>query len=498
MVNLGGEYVSKTQKYSEEQIAQWQKFAKLSKGYLRPPHSIRNYYNTYVRYTKDEIVDLLNYPDRNEKGIRNASIYLYNISNHYRRLINFFAKMSTLDYYLAPVKIDNNTKVNDKTFRTAFKKASDQVELMNLKHELLKVMVTCFREDVFYGYEHETKDSYYIEKLNPDYCRLSGIEDGIYTFEFDFSYFTSRSELLPLFPSEFQKKYEAYKKDTANMKWQELDTKKSVCFKLNEDLSFPIPPFAGTFPDIYDIADYKDLMKAKTETGNYKLLYLKIPFENGEWTIPEPLSRAYYEQLGAQLPEQIGLGMGPMDVLDFDFDKSGSTQDSDSVVQSENAFWRGTGVTSAILGKDNITSSGALNLSIETDAAMVYAFLRQIERWINKKLKLLSGTYHFKLTFLNTTIYNRSSVQSQMLQACQYGLPLRYATGAAFGISQADFEGLSILETQTMDLPERMVPVSSSHTQSSSVDSESTPGRPKQDLLDESGEATEENDGNDR
>lgn len=486
--------MNNTEKYSQEQLEMWERYAKLSKGYVRPPNTTKNYYNTYTRYSKSEILDLLNSPDRNEKGLRNASIYLYNISNHYRRLINYFAKMPTLDYYLTPTKIDGSSKINEKSFKSAFKKACDQVDLMNLKHELLKVLVTCFREDVFYGYEYESKDSYFLQKLNPDYCRITGVEDGIYVFEFNFSYFDSRSELLPYYSSEFQRKYDAYKKDSMNLRWQELDTKKSVCFKINEDTVYAMPPFAGTFPDIYDIADYKQLMKAKTETGNYKLLSLKIPFENGDFKIPLPLAKSFYDQFAAQLPDQIGLVLTPMDVAQFNFANSGSTQDVDAVVQSENAFWRSAGASAAILGKDDITSSSALMLSIETDASIVYAFLRQIERWINKKLKQLSGTYHFKLTFLNTTIYNRSEVQTTMLQACQYSFPLKYATAASFGLSQSDFEGLAILENQMMNLQDKMIPVTSSHTQSDSNNS----GRPKQNTVDEAGEATEEADGNDR
>lgn len=478
---------------SERDFEDLAKYAKLMKNYIRPPNTNKNYYNQYTRYSKSDILELLNYPDQNEKALRNASIYLYNMSSHYRRLISYFASMPTYDYYLVPLKIDSSSKINAKSLKSCFKKATDQVELMNLKHELVKIAKTCFREDVFYGYEYESKDSYFIQPLKPDYCRIVAVEDGVYVFEFDFSYFNSRSELLEYYGSEFKKKYELYKKNSAEMRWQELNSKNSVCFKLNEDLNYIIPPFAGTFPDIYDIADYKQLMKAKTEVENYKLLSMKLPFENGEFQIPLPLAREFYSQVASQLPEGIGLGLSPMDMDDFSFDQSGSTQNTDAVTKSEAAFWSAAGASAAILGGD-VTSSSAIMLSIETDAGIVYSFLRQVERWINKKLKQLSGTYHFKLVFLNSTIYNRKEIQKQMLEACQYSLPAKYAASAAYGISPSDFEGLLVLENEVMALHEKMVPVASSHTQTSD---NSEAGRPAQDTVDETGEQTRGIDAND-
>lgn len=473
------------------------RYAKLSKSYLRPPGSYKRFYIYYQHYTKKQILDMLNAPETNEQGLRRASLYLYDMSSHYRRLINHFAKLPTYDYYLTPLKVSKNANINEKSFRSCYRKAVEQTELMNLKHEMMKAAVTCFREDVFYGYEISTKDSYFIQKLNPDYCRLSGIEDGVYIFEFDFLFFNLHPELLDYYGSEFRRKYKKYKESPSLYRWQEIDSKNSVCLKFNEDEIHVIPPFAGTFADIYDIADYKQIMKAKVYTQNYKLLFMKIPFENGRFKLPESIAASYYEQFAEELPEGIGLAMSPMDVGSVDFDSP--TSDTDSVVQSENNFWRASGASNAILGKDDLTSSSALLLSIEADAALTYGLLRQMERWINKKLKNLSGTYHFKLTFLNTTIYNRGTVQSQLMTAAQYSFPVKLQAAAAYGLSPSDMEGLLVLENDILRLQDSMIPVASSHTQSSEIiDVEKDVGRPAQETVDESGEKTQENDSNDK
>lgn len=470
-------------------------FAKLAKQYLRPPGTNQIKANTYQRFNKKQILNFLNHPQHHQKQLRDASIYLYNMSPHYRRLINYYSKMSTFDYFLSPTKTYSNVNINQKSFIKAYKNASEQCELMNLKHELIKIVNTCFLEDAFYGYEFQSKDSYFIQKLNPDYCRIVAIEDGIYTFEFNFSFFDTRPDMLECYGSEFKKKYELYQADRSGHKWQELNSKTAVCIKLNEDLPYSVPPFAGVFPDIFDISDYKQLMKQRTETGNYQLLTMKIPYENGDFKIPLPLATSFYDQIAPQIPSGIGWGLTPMDIDAVTFDQSGSTQDVDAVTQSQNRVWEAAGVSNAILGNPDVTSSSALTLSIETDAGLVYGLLRQIERWINKKLKQLTGVYHFKISFLNTTIYNRESRQKQLLSACQYSFPLRYATAASFGLSPADFEGMLVFENQMMNLQEQMTPVSSTHTQSAA---NSEAGRPKQETTDEAGEQTEVNSENDR
>ena len=50
--------------------------------------------------------------------------------------------------------------------------------------------------DVYYGYEIETNDSYFLKSLDPDYCRISGSDDGCIMFDFNFAYFKGREKLI--------------------------------------------------------------------------------------------------------------------------------------------------------------------------------------------------------------------------------------------------------------------------------------------------------------
>ena len=140
---------------------------------------------------------------------------------------------------------------------------------MNIKHEMLKCLQVAVREGVFYGYEYSTDDSYFIQKLDPDYCKISGIEDGVFTFKFDFQYFERDESILDNYANEFRTMYNKYKNSsklrkagkTEDLRWQELNSERSICIKTDETILFPFPPFVGVLQDVYDIQDYKALKR---------------------------------------------------------------------------------------------------------------------------------------------------------------------------------------------------------------------------------------------
>lgn len=482
---------------SEQQKIDFSKglmFMKTAKLILQDLENAKRDTAFFKKYTKTEIIGWLTSPETNEKNLRNASVYLYNASSHYRRLINYFAKMSLYAYIVIPYKLDTD-KVDIKKFKSNYKGILDKLETMNIKHEFLKIMTTIFREDIFYGYEYSLKDSYFIKKLPPDRCKVSSTEDGVYNFAFDFSYFTSNKEKLDTWGEEFKTKYDIYKADTKK-KWQEIDSKNSICIKLNEDIDFPIPPFIGLLPMIYDIEDFKMLTKAKEEIGNYKMLSLEIPLnDDGSYKFPYTEAERFYSLLGSVLPENIGLALTPMKIGEHSFEKAGTASAVNVVADAETSFYNAGGVSQLLFNSEK-SSSATIGNSIKSDEEIVYAVLRQFERWINRKLKQESGTYKYKLLFLDTTIYSRKEFIEMLLKNGQYGMPIVNALCSCMGYSPADTEAMAFLENEVLQYHFKLVPLQSSHTQTGEDNED---GRPKvdDDELSESGTKTRD-DGDNR
>lgn len=215
---------------------------------------------SFYRYTKEQIQEYIQNPYTNEKNLRDAVVYLYGASAHFRRLIQYFVALSDLSYVVSPFKIDTS-KANVATVQRNYRKVLNLLASLDIKNQFEKVLTVCLREDVFYGTFRETADSTIIQQLPSDYCRIAMIEDNVANVAFDFSYFATNQANLPLYPDEFQQKYKIYQKTPA-LRWQNLDAPHSFAIKANkETLIYAMPPFAGILREIYDIEDYKQFLK---------------------------------------------------------------------------------------------------------------------------------------------------------------------------------------------------------------------------------------------
>jgi len=410
-------------------------------------------------------------------------------------LILYFACLPTFDYIVEPYGL-NTEKINKKTFKTQYQKTLELLEIMNLPHEFLKVLKIAFKEDVFYGYEHMSDDSYFIQPLDPDYCQISSIEDGVYNFAFDFSYFNKYPKKLKQYPEEFQQKYKKYEKDKKNYRWQELDSNNTICIKVNEELDYPLPPFNAVFESVFDIEDYKKLKKVKTKLDNYMVLTQQIPIDDknsepNNFLIDLDTAIAFHNRAVQALPEAVGLITSPMKIDAIKLDRKQT--DTDQVAHAERDYYNAAGVSQFLFNSEKVTSVG-LSKSINTDEQIVFALLRQFERWVNRKLKNFNTKYKFRIRFLNTTVFNVDNVFEKYLKAAQYGMPVKLALGASLGLSGSEMANMVFLENEIMELHDTLIPLSSSHTQSSKGEK----GRPQksEDELTESGVKTRDTDGN--
>ena len=466
-----------------------ERFSKLAKLIQRDLNNLRDT-PTFPLYKKEEIIKYLKNPYRHSKQLRKASIYLYGASPHYRRLIQYFVGLNDFAYVVSPYKLDTST-ANPKRINKKYRKTLNMLSSMDIKNQFPKILKVCFREDVFYGHIIMTSDTVTIQRLPSDYCDIAVIEGNVLNVSFDFSYFDSHATYLDYYDEEFQIKYELYKKDRVRMRWQELDAPRSFAIKCNNDiLDYPLPPFAGIFGEIYDLDEYKSLRKTKEVLQNYAVLVMQLGINSdGEWEMDLEKARDFYYNLANVLPEEVGAVLSPMEINKISFERN-HAGDTTTVADAENNLFSAAGVSSLLF--NNIkASSNALLLAIKADQMMTYDVVKSIEAALNRFVQSLSYGKNFKVTFLDTSPYNRESVGAQYLKACQYGLPMVTYYCASQGLSQAEMDGMTFLENEVLELPYRFVPLQSGNTISAGED----PGRPEsnpEDLTDD-GEITKEN-----
>ena len=154
----------------DEVIRLPERFAVINRMIMRDLNG-KNSAPSFYLYSRDEIAKYLKDPYRYEKQQRNAVIYLYGASAHFRRLIQYFVALSDLAYVIEPHKTDTST-AKPQTTRRNFRRVLNLMASMDVKNQFEKILDVCFREDVFYGTIRETSDSTIIQQLPSDYCAI--------------------------------------------------------------------------------------------------------------------------------------------------------------------------------------------------------------------------------------------------------------------------------------------------------------------------------------
>lgn len=424
---------------------------------------------------------------RNQEILREISQTLFAKSPQYQRLLRYFSDMALFNHIITPIKdIEKNSKAK---VRKQFTDIGELVKMMNLKHEMQKVLRTAFKEDVFYGYIHKDKKSFYIQKMPFEICQISSVEDGVFNYSIDMGYFLQDEKRLEGWATEIQLKYREwkvlYKRNTKISTYVELDAQNTICIKINEEMQEIFPPFAGSFDAIFDIEAFKQLRKDKEELGNYMVLVQKLPMrndsdDNNDFLIDEDMMRFFHNMAGDTVPDNVGVITSPMEIEPIKFDKD--RVDSDGVAKAERDFWSGSGTSQLLFNADKSTSQGLL-MSIKTDEEIVFGVLTQIERWINRYLNLTIKDLMFNVSILHITHYNRDEMFKMFIEAGQYGVPVKSHISATVGLSPIEMMNMAYLENDVLELNENWKPLISSHTMNGDEElkGDGSDGAPKKD-----------------
>ena len=461
-------------------------FSKLVINHLSSSKEGRAFLKKYKQSEVREIIENYKQP-RNQQRLREISQLLYAKSPQYQRLISYFSGMALFSHIITPIK-DIRKYNKDKIYKQ-YVNIGELVKTMNLKHEMKKVLTLAFKEDVFYGYVHKDKKSFYIQSIDASMCKITSIEDGVFNYSIDMSVFEKDEERLLAYASEIKEKYLLWKRVKANnskiSEWVELDSKNTICIKVNEEMLEAFPPFAGTFDAIFDIEGFKQLRKDREELGNYMLIAQELPMRkdsdnNNDFMIDKDMFMLFHNMTSEIVPENVGVVTSPMPLKAITFDKDKA--DNDGVAKAERDFWSGSGTSQLLFNADKSTSQGLL-MSVKTDEQIVFGIIAQIERWLNRYLRFTIGDLMFNINILQVTHYNRKEKFDMYLQAGQYGFPVKNHISATVGLDPIETMNMAYLENDILELHERFIPLQSSHTMSNKdlISQNGEDGRPKKD-----------------
>lgn len=239
----------------------------------------------------------------------------------------------------------------------------------------------------------------------------------------------------------------------------------------------------------------KNMKLTKTALENYAMIWMKLGInDDGEWQMDYDKAKAFWENLDAVLPEEIGSVLTPMDLDKISFEKS-NTGDTNTVSDSEQNLFTAAGVSSLLFNNAK-ASANALLLSIKADQMLTYGIVKSIEDVVNRFLRHQSYGRYWQVTFLDVSPYNRKEMGDQYLKACQYGMPMISYFCASQGLGQSDIDTMSYLEGTVLNLQSMFKPLRNS-AQIGSEESDNVGGRPPvddEDLTDSGEQSREDSD----
>ena len=443
--------------------------------------------------TKQNILKAINNGDLAE--MRDISNFFYKHSGIYSRLCRYMAYLYKYDWFITPYieqcvgLLDTNAglqdteaneqadeKIRKKQFINFFKvlKFFDQFEV---KRFCGKVALKVIRNGCYYGYLISQNNKVVVQELLPNYCRSRFEVNNRPAVEFDMRFFDNfykdtqqRIKILNLFPKQFKKGYELYKKGKLpkafpgdSGSWYLLDYRSVIKFNLNDN---DYPPFLSIIPYIVDLDAAQDLDRKRMAQKLLKIIIQKMPLDkNGDLVFDIDEAQALHNNAVKMLGKAIGIDVlttfADVDVADMS-DK-GNQSNVDELEKVERTVYNEAGVSQMQFNSDSNT---ALNNSILNDEASMYDLLLQFESFLNLLLDPFNKSpnkCYYKAQFLNTTIYNYKEVSKLYKEQMQIGFS-KMLPQVALGQTQSSILANAYFENDILDLVRVFIPPMMSST----------------------------------
>lgn len=435
------------------------------------------------KYDREAIETYIENPQANEAKLREIIDFLITESPQFAKLLLYMPSMAVITPFLKQRLGNYSDKKEDKK-RSDYYKIANYADDLNMKETGYKILVDVYRYGIFYGIE--TSDDY-VKKLNPDYCKIIGESKTGLEIAFDFSFFDGNEYILDnAYPKVFRKLYNDYKAGKVPLeglklqaKWQPIPLDITFVVKYDpSNLLYSIPPYINIFSFIYDIDEYRSIVKIGEESRNYTLIGLKVPQlpnaqTSDQFAVSTDMIDATCIALEDSLPDNIGYFISPGMEINTVRANENSTSSTDLVNNAVKNMWSAVGVSDTLFGIENTTGT-TLSFSIKTDENELFQLYRQLERHWNYKVK--SKNKNFRLMLLDTTQFNLKDMVEMFSSQASLGIPVALAIPTLLGMDLSDVQDLSAMQ-EMLDIYESWRPLQSAYQTSSNDNG----GRPKND-----------------
>lgn len=477
-------------KWYEENRTKLDNYASAEEALRQLVDTSKSTTKTVTAFSKETLRSYLQNIGSNESNLRSLSRYLWHRCQVYKRLIFYNATMFCLNARSLIPSYDLVKGADPEKMKKSFYDTAVVLDKMRIQEEMLKGLITAFREDVFYGCVYYDDTGMFILPLDPDYCKINGAyQSGDFGFAMNMTYFRSRQTQLEYWGEPFTSMYRAYESDTTNGRWQPMPDEYAICLKFGiDDYELAVPPFSGMFNSLIGLVDVEDIQALADEQDIYKLLWVELETITGanradEWKMNPELVIQYVNRLNEiAMPEWATTVVVPGKLQSTSFEKD-QVQDTNKVAKATETVLNSSG-GAQILNSATISGTTAFKAAVQADTEFaISTLLPQIQSWVNRFLSYqVSNPCYVK--FFEVSCYTIEDFKKSMLQDIQYGLTSKLAINSLNGFSELQSLSIWYLEEEVLGLSQILRPALSSHTMTGDE-----AGRP---IEDDAGDTAEE------
>lgn len=399
---------------------------------------------------------------------------------YYKQIIIHYATLLKYAGLLIP-NPSLGKKLSTSHISKRYYNAIDYVERMNLPVFLTDCATRALIDGCYYGVIVQLdKQNFSVLDLPSSYCRTRYKDlNGDDLIEFDVSYFnsivdlTAKEQALASYPKFIRDAYKKWQKQKSLNSWVIIPSDIGICFPFFDGR----PLFLSVIPASLEYDDAIQTERDRDAEEIRKILVQKVPHLQDGRLLFEP-DEAAEMHAGA-----VGMLKGNKNIsvlttyADVDAVVSKTTGESTSktLEQIEKNIYAQAGVSGQIFSS---TGSSTLDASIKNDIALMMYLANKFSRFITNSINRIYGNTNitFKYQILPVSIHNMDKFIDQSFKLSSSGYSYLLPV-VALGLSQRDIVSLKELENDVLKLGEKLIPLSSSYTQSG----DNAAGRPKLD-----------------
>ena len=430
--------------------------------------SLRGRPERLKNYSPEEINSIITSGSLSEQ--QKLSRNYFNKDGYYKRIIIYYATLLKYMGLLIP-NPSNGKNLSTSHIQKRYYNALDFVERMQLPVLLTNIAQRALVDGSYYGLKVETdKNSFQLIDLPSGYA-CSRFKDiyGNDILEFDVSYFGTitdkeqRDAALAAYPKIVAKAWKQYSAGKRK-KWLIIPKEIGVCFPFFDGR----PIFLNIIPHTIEYDEAVATQRERDAEDIRKIIVQKIPHLNDGRLLFEPDEA---EEIHAGT---VGMLKGNKNVSvltsygDVDAITSNAHADrtENTLTRMEQNIYAQAGVTSQVFAA---TGSASLEASLNNDLALMMYLANKFSRFITNVLNdtFSNGNITFKYSIMPITYYNANTYADEAYKLVGLGYSA-LLPALAFGLTQRDLVSIKDLENDVLKLGDKLKPLSTSYTQSSS------------------------------